>query len=111
MNNSKQSPTFRPNHLSSTASKRSKKAAKPPRKDNNLIGKNRDGTPVYSRFALSNFTMDIVADKPNNYQRKRLSISEETKTKQWLRRINFHSYISEDKPDLMDDAVRNGILF
>ena len=112
MNGSRQSPTFRPNYQSSTISKRSKKSMKPPRKkNNNIIGKTMEGNPIYSRFALANMTIDYNNEKQTNYQRKRISHSEEMKTKQWLRRINFHSYISENKLDLMEDAVRNGILF
>ncbi|CAI2358904.1 unnamed protein product [Moneuplotes crassus] len=115
VNSSKQSPTFRPNHQSTSSlkrSKRTKKSMKPPRKKNsNMIGKSKDGYPIYSRFALANMTLDYSNDSKIKYQCKRISKAEEEKTKQWLRRINFHSYIPDGTKDLLDDPVRNGILF
>lgn len=110
---SKQSPTFRPNYQSSAASRRSSKALKPPRKKKtgkDVIGKDSEGNSILSRFQSNNVTIDFIDDKPKNYQRKRISIEDEERTKNWLRRINFHSYVSDQKLDLMEDAFRNGVL-
>jgi len=112
LSNSKQSPTFRPNYQSSTKSRRTGNAQKPPRKKKTnkaIIGKTQEGRSIYSNFTDNNITIDFIDDKPKNYQRKRIS-AEEQKTRSWLRKINFHSYITEDQLDLMQDPMRNGIM-
>jgi hypothetical protein len=112
---SKQSPTFRPNYVSSATSRKSKLSLKPPKKEKkkankNIIGKTKEGKPVLSHFAMSNIAIDFIDDKPKNYQRKRISPEDEDKTREWLRRINFHNYLNSDQLDLMEDPVRNGIM-
>lgn len=116
MSGSRQSPTFRPNYQSSNMSRRSFKAPapKPPAKrkvDQNIIGKDSNGNPIHSKFSSQSISIDFIDNKPKNFQRKRISLEDEEKTRQWLRKINFHSYLSDGQPDLMEDAVRNGILF
>jgi hypothetical protein len=111
---SRPSPTFRPNYQSSRVSRRSNKAPKPPKKkkvDQNIIGKDSEGNIIYSKFATHNISIDFIETKPKaNTHRKRISLEDEQQTRQWLRKINFHSYLSNDQPDLMEDAARNGIL-
>lgn len=112
---SKASPTFRP-HYQSTNSltlrpKKSSKTRNPHKKDPEIIGKTRSGQSLYSRFALANMTVDYSSLERKQVQTKRIPHSEQLKTTQWLTRINFHSYITQDSKELMEDPLRNGILF
>lgn len=79
------------------------------KRDSNIVGMDQNGNAILNKFSLK--TVPVPHKNSQNYQRKRISLEEEQKTKQWLRRINFHGYVTEEKPDLLEDAMRNGILF
>ena len=115
-----QSPTFRPKNLSSNQSNHARKAKKP-RKCNippsvnkakyNIIGKDSEGNNIILHNTVDNVSIDFIDDKPKNYQRKRISLEDEERTRDWLKRISFYEYIHKEKVDLMDDPLRNGVLY
>ena len=114
---SKQIPTFWPYHHSSTHSKSinqsnvRKYQSTNKKCDKTVIWKDSSGRPIHSMFVNDKITIDFIENKQKNYQRQRISIEDEDQTKCWLKRINFHNYLSITNTDLMEDPFRNGVLF
>ena len=79
--------------------------------DKTVIGKDSSGRPIHLMFVNDKITIDFIENKQKNYQRQRISIEDEDQTKCWLKRINFHNYLSITNTDLMEDPFRNGVLF
>lgn len=103
---SAQSPTFRPRHLSSTGTKTTQKSKIPKRPDTKIvIGLDKHGNKIMYTPSNSKPSSDLVEDKPKSYQRQRISLEDEEKTKEWLRPI-----ISDSNLDLTQDPLRNGVL-
>ena len=88
----------------------------PPSINNNkpkyaIIGKDSNGNNIILHNTINTINIDFIDDKPKNYQRKRISLEDEQRTMDWLKRISFHEYILKEKVDLMEDPLRNGVMY
>lgn len=112
---SKQIPTFRPYYQNSVQSKRSTKCRKIPKYkrkiDKLVIGKDSSGKPIHSMLMNDNTTADLIPTKQKLVQRQRISVDDEDQTRSWLKQINFHNHLANANTDLMQDPLRNGVLF
>ena len=88
----------------------------PPSINNNkhkyaIIGKDSTENNIILHNAINTINIDFIDDKPKNYQRKRISLEDEQRTMDWLKRISFYEYILNEKVDLMEDPLRNGVMY